>query len=59
MKKAPGYTVQFRKKKIKDKPLSQANIRFLKELRETVNEVNLYKTGKLKGRPFEELLNEL
>ncbi|TYR36919.1 hypothetical protein FXV77_06995 [Sphingobacterium phlebotomi] len=33
--------------------------RFLDEIREAVKDVNLIKKGKLKGRPVEELLNEL
>lgn len=32
---------------------------FLEEIREAVEDVNLIKQGKLKGRPVEELLNEL
>lgn len=31
----------------------------LKEIREAIEDVNLIKQGKLKGRPVEELLNEL
>lgn len=31
----------------------------LDEIREAVEDVNLIKQGKLKGRPIEELLNEL
>jgi|EndMetStandDraft_4_1072995.scaffolds.fasta_scaffold01189_8 hypothetical protein len=39
--------------------LTEANILFLAELKEAVAEVNLIKTGKVKGRPAEELLKEL
>lgn len=44
---------------VKAKPLTEANSQFLNELREAVDDVNLIKAGKLKGRPVEELLNEL
>ncbi|TJZ53590.1 hypothetical protein FAZ15_16265 [Sphingobacterium olei] len=37
----------------------QGEGRFLDEIREAVQDVNLIKQGKLKGRPVEELLNEL
>ena len=46
-------------KYVKTKQLTDANSLFLTELKESVEEVNLYKEGKLKGRPAEELLNEL
>lgn len=44
---------------VKTKTLSPANSRFLKELKEAVEEVKLIKAGKLKGRPAKELLDEL
>lgn len=44
---------------VKAKPLTEANSQFLYELKEAINDVNLIKAGKLKGRPVEELLNEL
>jgi hypothetical protein len=37
----------------------QDNGRLLDEIHEAVEDVNLIKQGKLKGRPVEELLNEL
>ena len=46
-------------KYVKTKQLTDANSLFLTELKEAVEEVNLIKTGKLKGRPAEDLLNEL
>jgi len=39
--------------------LTEANVLFLAELKEAVTEVNLFKTGKLTGRPAGELLKEL
>ncbi len=44
---------------VKAKPLTEANSQFLYELKEAVDEVNMIKSGKLKGRPAEDLLNEL
>lgn len=44
---------------IKTKTLTDANNQFLTELKEAVEDVNLIKAGRLKGRPAEELLNEL
>jgi hypothetical protein len=32
---------------------------FLDEFKEAIDELNLIKSGKLKGRPFQELLDEL
>ncbi|RYU90342.1 hypothetical protein EWM62_12505 [Mucilaginibacter terrigena] len=46
-------------KYVKTKPLTEANSQFLHELKEAVEDVKLIKAGKLKGRPAEELLNEL
>lgn len=44
---------------VKAKPLTESNSIFLNELKEAVEEVKQNKAGKLKGRPAEELLNEL
>ena len=44
---------------VKAKPLTESNSLFLRELKEAINEVNQIKKGKIKGRPAEELLNEL
>lgn len=41
------------------KKLSEANIRFLKELEQAVHELNLIKTGKAKGRDVKKLIDEL
>ncbi|MET3978765.1 hypothetical protein ABIB62_001334 [Mucilaginibacter sp. UYP25] len=46
-------------KYVKTKPLTDENSRFLSELKEAVEDVKLIKAGKLKGRPAEELLDEL
>lgn len=37
----------------------QGESRFLNEIQEAIADVNLIKQGKLKGRPVEELINEL
>jgi hypothetical protein len=45
---------------VKVKPANEkADSLFLAELQEAVKDVKLIKAGKLKGRPAEELLNEL
>lgn len=44
---------------VKTKKLTDANSTFLNELAEAVEDVRLIKAGKLKGRPAEELLDEL
>jgi len=44
---------------VKTKPLTEANHLFLSELKEAIEDVKLYKAGKINGRPAEELLNEL
>lgn len=44
---------------VKAKPLTEANSQFLSELKDAVEDVNLYKAGKLTGRPAQELLDEL
>jgi hypothetical protein len=44
---------------VKTKPLTETNNLFLSELKEAVEELNLIKTGKLKGIPAEEFLNGL
>lgn len=44
---------------VKAKPLTENNHLFINELKDAVNEVNAIKTGRLKGRPASELLNEL
>ena len=44
---------------VKATPLTPAKARFLKELRESVDEVNQIRAGKKSGRPIQDLLNEL
>ena len=44
---------------VKVQPMDESGSRFLSELQEAVEELKLIKAGKLKGRPAEELLNEL
>lgn len=44
---------------VKTKTLSPAKARFLEELKEAVEELNLIKAGKKKARNAEDLLNEL
>lgn len=44
---------------VKTKTLSKAKAQFLEELRDAVDEVNLIKTGKAKGRPARKLIDEL
>ncbi|HXH98828.1 MAG TPA: hypothetical protein VNI52_01060 [Sphingobacteriaceae bacterium] len=44
---------------VKAKPLTESNVVFLNELKDAVEEVKQIKEGKIKGRPAEELLNEL
>lgn len=46
-------------KYVKTKPLKEENSLFLSELRGAVEEMKLIKSGKLKGRPIDDLLNEL
>jgi hypothetical protein len=46
-------------KYVKTKSLTEANSLFLSELKGAVEEMKLIKSGKLKGRPIEDLLNEL
>ena len=46
-------------KYVKTKPLTEANSLFLNELKEAIEDIKLMKAGKLKGRPIEDLLNEL
>ncbi|ANI90002.1 hypothetical protein A9P82_12345 [Arachidicoccus ginsenosidimutans] len=41
------------------KKLSDANIRFLKELEQAVQELNAIKSGKAKGREAKALIDEL
>jgi hypothetical protein len=43
----------------KAKPISPAKAQFLEELKEAVENLNLIKQGKLKGRLAEELLDEI
>jgi hypothetical protein len=43
----------------KTKQLTPANVLFLNELKQAVENVKLAKAGKIKGKPFQELLNEL
>lgn len=51
-----ALNVRFEKKTVSH---TNANNQFLSELEQAVNEVNLIKAGKLKGRPAEDLLDEL
>ncbi|HLG34667.1 MAG TPA: hypothetical protein VI757_07260 [Bacteroidia bacterium] len=44
---------------VKTKTLSPVKARFLEELKEAVEELNLVKAGKKKARNAEDLLNEL
>ncbi len=44
---------------VKAKPLTENDAIFLNELKEAIEEVKQIKAGKIKGRPAEELLNEL
>ena len=46
-------------KYVKIKPLKNGSAKFLLELKEAVDELNLVLDGKLEARPIEELLNEL
>ena len=47
------------KKKLSDLPLNLSKARFLKELKQSIEEVNLAKLGKVKLKTAEELLAEL
>jgi len=44
---------------VKTKTLTQSKALFLEELKEAVDEVNLIKAGKLKGRSARKLIDEL
>lgn len=44
---------------VKAQPFTNNDNRFFEELKEAVEEVNLYKTGKIKGRPLTEVLDDL
>ena len=44
---------------VKAKPLSPYKAKILEDLREAVEEMALIKSGKLKGRSAEDLMNEL
>ncbi len=44
---------------VKATPLTPAKARFLKELRESVEEINQIRAGKKSGRPIQDLLDEL
>ncbi len=44
---------------VKATKVSPQKALLIKEIRETVDNVNLYKRGKLKARPAKELLDEL
>ena len=44
---------------VKAKTITPSKARLLEEIKEAVEEVNLIKAGKLKGRPAEEFINEL
>ena len=52
---AAGYII----KKARPKKNSKAKERLIAEIKEAVKQVNLIKQGKLKGRPIQELLDEL
>ncbi len=44
---------------VKTRPLSKANVLFVKELQESVEQVKLAKKGKIKLQNAKDLLNEL
>lgn len=44
---------------VKTKPISEYKGKILQDLQESVEELNLIKSGKLKGIPAKELLDEL
>lgn len=44
---------------VKTKPLTPYKAEVLKGIKEAVEEINLIKEGKLKGKPARDLLNEL
>lgn len=44
---------------VKTRTLTSPKAQFLEELREAIDEVNLIKAGKLKGRPARKLIDEL
>ena len=44
---------------VKVKPITNEKALFLRELRESVDTLNLVKQGKIQARPAKELLNEL
>ncbi len=44
---------------VKAKPLSKKKEKFLKELKEGIENVKLVKEGKIKSRPLNDLLDEL
>ena len=46
-------------KYVKTKQLTETDSRFFSELKEAVEEVNMIKAGKLKGKLAEEWLNEV
>ncbi len=46
-------------KYVKIKPLKNGSAKFLMELKEAVDELNLVLEGKLEARPLEEVLNEI
>ena len=50
---------EFITRKTKPKKNSKAKERLIVEIKEAVRQVNLIKQGKLKGRPIQELLDEL
>ncbi|HKR07533.1 MAG TPA: hypothetical protein VJY62_23055 [Bacteroidia bacterium] len=58
--KAP-YLMEILKnlKFVKTKTLTQAKAQFFEELKEAVDEINLVKAGKLKGRLARKLIDEL
>lgn len=44
---------------VKATPLSESKARFLKEFKQSVDQVNLHKQGKIKLKSARQLLNEL
>ncbi|AXR66824.1 hypothetical protein [Leptospira mayottensis] len=44
---------------VKTKPLTSPKAKFIEDVQEAVEEMKLVKTGKLKARPAQELLDEL
>ena len=52
-------SLDFVQVKVQQKTKASAKQKFLDEFKEAVEELNLVKAGKLKGKPFQELIDEL